>query len=41
MIQVIQQGNKIKSQKGIQIIIEKRVLPVLYWEGKALEEYFK
>ena len=32
---------KIKSQKGIQIIIEKRVLPVLYWEGKALEEYFK
>ena len=32
---------KIKSNRGIQIIIEKRILPVLYWEGKALEEYFK
>ena len=31
---------KIKSKTGIQTIVEKRILPVLYWEGKALEEYF-
>lgn len=31
---------KIKSKRGIQTIVEKRILPVLYWEGKALEEYF-
>lgn len=32
---------KIKSKKGMQIIIEKRIIPSLYWEGKALEEFFK
>ena len=31
---------KMKSKKGMQIIIEKRIKPSLYWEGKALEEFF-
>lgn len=30
---------KIKSRKGITYIVQKRITPVLYWEGKALEEY--
>lgn len=30
---------KIKSPKGITYIVQKRIIPVLYWEGKALEEY--
>lgn len=32
---------RIKSKRGMQYIVEKRILPVLYWEGKALEEFFK
>ena len=31
---------KMKSKRGMQIIIEKRIKPSLYWEGKALEEFF-
>lgn len=32
---------KMKSKRGMQIVIEKRIIPSLYWEGKALEEFFK
>lgn len=31
--------SKIKSKKALEIIIEKRIKPILYWEGVALENY--
>ena len=31
---------RIRSKEGMKSIIKSKITPELYWEGKALEEYF-
>lgn len=33
--------SRIKSKKCFQMIVERKIMPVFYWEGKALENYYE